>query len=67
MVVNEELRIRTVDALCRLSELCQATVKFSEWRTHWYEKSEQYAAAACELMDKAIFLRMKEEQRHEQD
>ena len=51
---KEELRLRTVDALCRLSERCQAVAKFSEWRLSWYEKSEQYAKAASDLMDKAL-------------
>lgn len=54
MAGNEEPRIRTVDALCRLSERCHVTAKFSERRAYWYEKSEQYVAAACGLMDKAI-------------
>lgn len=54
MAGNKELQIRTVDALCRLSERCHATAKFSEWRAYWYEKSEQYTKAACKLMDDAI-------------
>lgn len=61
MAGNEEPRIRTVDALCRLSERCHATAKFSERRAYWYEKSEQYVTAACGLMDK-IISQMKEEQ-----
>ena len=49
---NDELLLRKIDVLCRLSERCQAVAKFSEWRESWYKKSERYADAACDLVDK---------------
>lgn len=55
MTVNiDETKLKAIDTLCRLSERCHVTAKFSERRAYWYEKSEQYVAAACGLMDKAI-------------
>ena len=51
---TKELQLRTVEALCRLSERCQAVAKFAEFQLSWYGKAEQYAKAASALMDDVI-------------
>ena len=50
-----ETKLKAIDALCRLSERCQAVAKFSEQRISWYGKSELYVKTASNLMDEMLF------------